>query len=44
MEPDDTTLLDLIPFLEALAQARNTVDVRDVISSYGDQDIPKAFK
>ena len=44
LEPEDTMLLDLIPFLEALAAARTNLDVRDVITSYEGQDIPTAFK
>ena len=43
LEPDDTTLLDLIPFMEAVCSARH-VDVRDVIHSYEGQDIPTAFR
>ena len=43
MEAEDTTLLDLIPFLEAVCSARQ-VDVRDVVHSYQGQDIPTAFR
>lgn len=43
LETDDTTLLDLIPFLEAVCSARQ-MDVRDVITSYEGQDIPTAFR
>lgn len=40
----DTTLLDLIPFLQLIA-TRGVSDVRDVVKSYdGESDIPKAFK
>lgn len=44
LENEDTELLDLIPFLEALASARNNIDVRDVIASYDGQNIPEAFR
>lgn len=43
MEAEDTTLLDLIPFLEAVCSARH-VDVREVVRSYEGQDIPTAFR
>lgn len=43
LETEDTTLLDLIPFLEAVCSARQ-MDVRDVINSYEGQDIPTAFR
>lgn len=43
MRADDTTLLDLIPFLEAVCSARH-VDVRDIVRSYEGQDIPLAFR
>lgn len=42
LEGDDTKLLDLIPFLEAVQQAR-VPDVRPVIQSYAGEDIPTAF-
>lgn len=42
MEGEDTKLLDLIPFLEAVHQAR-VPDVRPVIQSYAGEDIPTAF-
>lgn len=43
LEKEDTTLLDLIPFLEAVCSARQ-MDVRDVVNSYEGQDIPTAFR
>ncbi len=42
LEAEDTKLLDLIPFLEAVQQAR-VPDVRAVIHSYAGEDIPTAF-
>lgn len=43
-DPTDTTLLDLIPFLQMIAM-RGVKDVREVVKSYdGESDIPKAFK
>ena len=39
----DTTLLDLLPFLEAIVRT-NVTDVRDVVKSYDGEDIPKAFR
>ena len=44
LEPEDTMLLDMIPFLEALASTRGAVDVRQVVASYDGQDIPAAFR
>ena len=43
MEVDDTVLLDLLPFLEAL-QSTHVPDVRSVVRSYAGQDIPTTFK
>ena len=43
MEVDDTVLLDLLPFLEAL-QSTQVPDVRSVVRSYEGQDIPTTFK
>jgi len=43
LEEGDTTLLDLIPFLEAVCSARQ-MDVREIISTYKGQDIPTAFR
>lgn len=42
-EGADTTLLDLLPFLEAVVRT-NVRDVRDVVKSYEGQHIPTAFK
>ncbi|GFR46912.1 hypothetical protein Agub_g8559 [Astrephomene gubernaculifera] len=43
-EPQDTGLIDLIPFLQFLAM-RKVKDVREVVKSYdGVEDIPAAFK
>lgn len=42
-EKEDTTLLDLLPFLEAIVRT-NVPDVRDVVRSYDGQDIPTAFR
>ena len=39
----DTTLLDLLPFLEAIVRT-NVPDLRDVVRSYDGQDIPTAFR
>jgi import inner membrane translocase subunit TIM50 len=39
----DTTLLDLLPFLEAVVRT-NVTDVRDVVRSYEGQDVPTAFR
>lgn len=41
-EPDDTALLDLIPFLEYVAKHR-PADIRAVLSSYEGRDIAKEF-
>lgn len=41
-EPDDTTLLDLIPFLEYVAKNR-PADIRTVLSSYQGGDVAKEF-
>ena len=43
MEADDTVLLDLLPFLEAI-WSTNVSDVRDVVRSYQGQDIPTAYR
>jgi import inner membrane translocase subunit TIM50 len=40
---NDTTLLDLLPFLEAIVRT-NVPDLRDVVKSYEGQDIPTAFR
>lgn len=42
-EKEDTTLLDLLPFLEAIVRT-NVPDVRSVVKSYDGQDIPRAFR
>ena len=42
-EGGDHTLLDLMPFLEAIYRA-NVPDVRKVVQSYEGQDIPVAFR
>jgi import inner membrane translocase subunit TIM50 len=39
----DTTLLDLLPFLEAIVRT-NVPDVKAVVKSYDGQDIPTAFR
>ncbi|XVF77094.1 hypothetical protein PTKIN_Ptkin14bG0012500 [Pterospermum kingtungense] len=41
-ETDDTTLLDLIPFLEHVARD-NPADIRQVLQSYERKDIAKEF-
>ncbi|KAL3139567.1 hypothetical protein ABBQ38_003887 [Trebouxia sp. C0009 RCD-2024] len=43
LEADDHTLLDLMPFLEAIYRA-NVPDVRNVVQSYEGQNIPVAFR
>ena len=43
LEADDHTLLDLMPFLEAIYRA-NVPDVRSVVQSYDGQNIPVAFR
>lgn len=43
LEADDTKLLDLMPFLEAVVRTQ-VPDVRKVVASYEGQDIPTAFK
>lgn len=43
LEPDDTSLLDHLPFLEFLARNRPP-DVRAVLKSYEGMDIPTAFR
>lgn len=43
LEKEDTKLLDLMPFLEAVVRT-NVTDVRDVVKSYDGADIPTAFK
>ncbi|KAI8108416.1 hypothetical protein M9434_006442 [Picochlorum sp. BPE23] len=40
---DDTTLLDMLPFLEAIVRT-NVPDVRAVVKSYEGEDIPTAFR
>jgi len=42
-EKEDTTLLDMLPFLEAIVRT-NVPDVRSVVKSYDGEDIPTAFK
>jgi mitochondrial import inner membrane translocase subunit TIM50 len=42
-EINDTTLLDLLPFLEAVVRT-HVPDVRDVVRSYEGQHIPTAFR
>ena len=44
LEPGDTTLLDLLPFLEAVVRT-NVPDVRKVVASYdGEEDVTAAFR
>lgn len=43
MEDEDTALLDLLPFLEAI-WTTNVADVREVVRSYQGQDITSAFR
>lgn len=43
LEADDTKLLDLLPFLEAVVRTA-VPDVRVVVRSYEGQDIPTAFR
>lgn len=43
LEDGDHTLLDLMPFLEAIYKA-NVPDVREVVAAYDGQDIPTAFR
>eukprot|EP00884_Botryococcus_braunii_P014271 jgi/Botrbrau1/22845/Bobra.0065s0004.1 len=43
MEADDTTLLDMLPFLEAV-MTQHVPDVRDVVVAYRGQDIPTAYR
>ncbi|KAK9809329.1 hypothetical protein WJX73_005759 [Symbiochloris irregularis] len=43
LEAEDTVLLDLLPFLEAV-WSTNVPDVRDVVRSYQGQDIPTAYR
>ncbi|XP_058081386.1 mitochondrial import inner membrane translocase subunit TIM50 isoform X3 [Magnolia sinica] len=42
LDPDDTTLLDIIPFLEYVARHR-PADIRPVLASYEGHDIPTEF-
>ena len=43
-EKDDTVLLDMMPFLEAIVRS-NVPDVRSVVKSYeGEEDVARAFK
>ncbi|MCO5594259.1 hypothetical protein L7F22_048286 [Adiantum nelumboides] len=42
LEPDDTHLLDMLPFLEYVARYR-PADVRSVLASYDGHDIPSEF-
>ena len=43
MEADDTTLLDLMPFLEMIVRSQ-LPDVRQVVESYRGTDIPSEFR
>lgn len=43
LDPQDTTLPDLLPFLEAIVRT-DVPDVRDVVRSYEGEHIPTAFK
>ena len=43
LEADDTKLLDLLPFLEAVVRTA-VPDVRAVVRSYEGEDIPTAFR
>ncbi len=43
LESDDTQLLDLLPFLEAVVRT-HVSDVRDVVKSYEGKDIAAAFR
>lgn len=43
LEPDDTSLLDHLPFLEFLARNRPP-DVRAVLKSYEGKDVPSTFR
>lgn len=43
LEEGDHTLLDLMPFLEAIYRA-NVPDIRDVVEFYEGKDIPTAFR
>ena len=43
MEADDTTLLDLMPFLEMIVRSQ-LPDVRVVVDSYKGKDIPSEFR
>ncbi|BBN14262.1 mitochondrial import inner membrane translocase subunit TIM50 [Marchantia polymorpha subsp. ruderalis] len=43
LETEDTTLLDLLPFLEYVARNRPT-DIRAVLASYQGHDIPSEFR
>ena len=43
LEPGDHTLLDLLPFLEAIYSTHRG-DVRTVLKTYEGQDIPSAFR
>eukprot|EP00891_Asterochloris_glomerata_P004037 jgi/Astpho2/4037/e_gw1.00063.287.1_t len=43
LEPGDHTLLDLLPFLEAIYSTHRG-DVRAVLKTYEGQDIPSAFR
>ncbi|XP_024382334.1 mitochondrial import inner membrane translocase subunit TIM50 [Physcomitrium patens] len=43
LEPDDTVLLDMLPFLEFVARQR-PADIRPVLASYDGLDIPTEFR
>ena len=43
LEADDTTLLDLMPFLEMVVRSQ-LPDVRQVVESYRGTDIPSEFR
>ena len=43
LEGGDHTLLDLMPFLDAIYRA-NPPDVRKIVEGYEGQDIPAAFR
>jgi hypothetical protein len=43
LEGGDHTLLDLMPFLDAIYRA-NPPDVRKIVEGYEGQDIPTAFR
>jgi import inner membrane translocase subunit TIM50 len=43
LESDDTVLLDMLPFLEAV-MTQHVPDVREVVKAYDGQDIPSAYR